>query len=81
MPDWVRSARVCGRTARTEPIIFYAASRDYGRTKNVRCDQEIRDAFAEAEPIVNNDRDRRPPRYQIHQATDRTASGDAADPV
>ncbi len=43
--------------ARTEPIIFYAASREWA-VKNPDTIKKFRAAIAEAAPIVNNDREK-----------------------
>jgi NitT/TauT family transport system substrate-binding protein len=50
-------ARYGADLARTEPIIFYAASRDWAE-KNSDTIQKFREAIAEAAVIVNTDRDK-----------------------
>jgi NitT/TauT family transport system substrate-binding protein len=50
-------ARYAQELNRTEPIIFYAASRDWAE-KNPATVKKFRDAIAEAAVIVNNDRDK-----------------------
>ena len=49
--------RYAAELARTEPIIFYAAARDWAET-NPDTVKKFRDAIAEAAPIVNSDRDK-----------------------
>jgi NitT/TauT family transport system substrate-binding protein len=51
------AARYGAELARTEPIIFYAASRDWAE-KNPDTIKKFRDAIAEAAVIVNTDRDK-----------------------
>jgi NitT/TauT family transport system substrate-binding protein len=51
------AARYGAELARTEPIIFYAASRDWAE-KNPDTIRKFRDAIAEAAAIVNTDRDK-----------------------
>ncbi|UZE50532.1 ABC transporter substrate-binding protein [Rhodopseudomonas sp. P2A-2r] len=50
-------ARYAQELNRTEPIIFYAASREWAE-KNPATVKKFRDAIAEAAVIVNNDRDK-----------------------
>ncbi|XUM22391.1 ABC transporter substrate-binding protein [Bradyrhizobium oligotrophicum S58] len=50
-------ARYAAELARTEPIIFYAASRDWAE-KNPETVKKFRAAIAEAAPIVNGDREK-----------------------
>ncbi|QDM20822.1 ABC transporter substrate-binding protein [Tardiphaga sp. vice352] len=50
-------ARYAAELNRTEPIIFYAASRDWAE-KNPEVIRKFRAAIAEAAPIVNNDREK-----------------------
>jgi NitT/TauT family transport system substrate-binding protein len=50
-------ARYAVDLARTEPIIFYAAARDWAE-KNPDTIKKFRAAIAEAAPIVNNDREK-----------------------
>jgi NitT/TauT family transport system substrate-binding protein len=50
-------ARYAVELARTEPIIFYAASRDWAE-KNPDTIKKFRDSIAEAAVIVNTDRDK-----------------------
>lgn len=50
-------ARYAAELGRTEPIIFYAASREWA-TKNAETVKKFRAAIAEAAPIVNNDREK-----------------------
>jgi NitT/TauT family transport system substrate-binding protein len=50
-------ARYAAELARTEPIIFYAASREWA-AKNPETVKKFRAAIAEAAPIVNNDREK-----------------------
>jgi NitT/TauT family transport system substrate-binding protein len=50
-------ARYGAELARTEPIIFYAASRDWVE-KNPDAIKKFRTAIAEAATIVNTDRDK-----------------------
>jgi NitT/TauT family transport system substrate-binding protein len=50
-------ARYASELERTEPIIFYAASRDWA-TKNPDTVKKFRAAIAEGAAIVNNDRDK-----------------------
>ena len=50
-------ARYAAELNRTEPIIFYAASRDWAE-KNPAVIRKFRDAIAEAAPIVNDDREK-----------------------
>jgi len=50
-------ARYAAELNRTEPIIFYAASRDWAE-KNPATIKKFRDAIAEAAPIVNDDREK-----------------------
>ena len=50
-------ARYAAELGRTEPIIFYAASREWA-TKNAEIVKKFRAAIAEAAPIVNNDREK-----------------------
>ena len=50
-------ARYAAELNRTEPIIFYAASRDWAE-KNPEVIKKFRAAIAEAAPIVNNDREK-----------------------
>jgi NitT/TauT family transport system substrate-binding protein len=50
-------ARYAVELARTDPIIFYAASREWAE-KNPTLVKKFRDAIAEAAQIVNNDRDK-----------------------
>ena len=50
-------ARYAVDLARTEPIIFYAASREWAE-KNPDTIRKFRAAIAEAAPIVNNDREK-----------------------
>jgi NitT/TauT family transport system substrate-binding protein len=50
-------ARYAAELNRTEPIIFYAASRDWAE-KNPDVIKKFRAAIAEAAPIVNNDREK-----------------------
>jgi NitT/TauT family transport system substrate-binding protein len=49
--------RYAAELARTEPIIFYAAARDWAE-KNPDTVKKFRDAIAEAAQIVNSDRDK-----------------------
>jgi NitT/TauT family transport system substrate-binding protein len=49
--------RYAAELARTEPIIFYAAARDWAE-KNPGTVKKFRDAIAEAAEIVNSDRDK-----------------------
>ena len=51
------AVRYGAELARTEPIIFYAASRDWAE-KNPDTIKKFRDAIAEAAVIVNTDRDK-----------------------
>jgi NitT/TauT family transport system substrate-binding protein len=51
------AARYGAELARTEPIIFYAASRDWAE-KNPETIRKFRDAIAEGAAIVNADRDK-----------------------
>jgi NitT/TauT family transport system substrate-binding protein len=51
------AARYGAELARTEPIIFYAAARDWAE-KNPDTIKKFRDAIAEAAVIVNTDRDK-----------------------
>jgi NitT/TauT family transport system substrate-binding protein len=51
------AARYGAELARTEPIIFYAAARDWVE-KNPDTIRKFRDAIAEAAAIVNTDRDK-----------------------
>ena len=74
-------ARYAAELARTEPIIFYAASRDWAE-KNPDTIKKFRDAIAEAAKIVNiGPREGLGVDLEIHQAADRTGQGDAAEPV
>lgn len=50
-------ARYAAELNRSEPIIFYAASRDWAE-KNPETIKKFRAAIAEAAPIVNNDREK-----------------------
>ncbi|MBR1120102.1 ABC transporter substrate-binding protein [Bradyrhizobium lablabi] len=50
-------ARYAAELGRTEPIIFYAASRDWAN-RNADTIKKFRAAIAEAAPIVNNDREK-----------------------
>ena len=50
-------ARYAAELGRTEPIIFYAASREWAE-KNAETVKKFRAAIAEAAPIVNNDREK-----------------------
>src|SRR3984885_16170474 len=50
-------ARYAVELARTDPIIFYAASREWA-DKNAATIRKFRDAIAEAAEIVNTDRDK-----------------------
>jgi NitT/TauT family transport system substrate-binding protein len=50
-------ARYAAELNRTEPIIFYAASRDWAE-KNPEVIKKFRAAIAEAAPIVNDDREK-----------------------
>ena len=50
-------ARYAAELGRTEPIIFYAASREWA-DKNADTIKKFRAAIAEAAPIVNNDREK-----------------------
>ena len=50
-------ARYGAELARTEPIIFYAAARDWAE-KNPDVIKKFRDAIAEGAAIVNTDRDK-----------------------
>jgi NitT/TauT family transport system substrate-binding protein len=50
-------ARYASELARTEPIIFYAASREWA-DKNPDAVKKFREAIAEAAVIVNSDRDK-----------------------
>ncbi|MGJ5037124.1 ABC transporter substrate-binding protein [Bradyrhizobium sp. HKCCYLRH3059] len=50
-------ARYAAELARTEPIIFYAASREWAE-KNPETVKKFRAAIAETAPIVNNDREK-----------------------
>ncbi len=50
-------ARYAAELGRTEPIIFYAASREWA-DKNADAIKKFRAAIAEAAPIVNNDREK-----------------------
>jgi NitT/TauT family transport system substrate-binding protein len=50
-------ARYAVELARTDPIIFYAASREWAE-KNAATVTKFRDAIAEAAVIVNNDREK-----------------------
>jgi NitT/TauT family transport system substrate-binding protein len=50
-------ARYAAELGRTEPIIFYAASREWAN-KNAETVKKFRAAIAEAAPIVNNDREK-----------------------
>ncbi|MBR1227216.1 ABC transporter substrate-binding protein [Bradyrhizobium sp. AUGA SZCCT0176] len=50
-------ARYAAELARTEPIIFYAASREWA-DKNAVAIKKFRDAIAESALIVNGDRDK-----------------------
>lgn len=50
-------ARYAAELNRTEPIIFYAAARDWAE-KNPEVIKKFRAAIAEAAPIVNNDREK-----------------------
>ena len=52
-------ARYGADLARTEPIIFYAASREWAE-KNPDTIKKFRDAIAEGRTIVNADRDKGP---------------------
>ncbi len=51
------AARYGAELARTEPIIFYAASRDWAE-KNPDTIKKFREAIAEGAVIVNTDRDK-----------------------
>ena len=74
-------ARYAAELARTEPIIFYAASRDWA-DKNAVAIKKFRDAIAEA-ALDRQWRSRQGLRVdcQIHQTADRTGQGDAPEPV
>ena len=50
-------ARYAAELARTDPIIFYATSREWA-DKNAAVIKKFRDAITEAAVIVNNDRDK-----------------------
>ncbi len=50
-------ARYGAELARTEPIIFYAAARDWAE-QNPDAIKKFRDAIAEGAAIVNSDRDK-----------------------
>jgi NitT/TauT family transport system substrate-binding protein len=50
-------ARYAVELARTDPIIFYAASREWA-DKNAAAIKKFREALTEAAEIVNNDRDK-----------------------
>ena len=50
-------ARYGAELGRTDPIIFYAASRDWAE-KNAATVKKFREAIAEAAPIVNSDREK-----------------------
>src|SRR5882762_2899180 len=50
-------ARYAAELGRTEPIIFYAASREWA-DKNADAIKKFRVAIADAAPIVNNDREK-----------------------
>jgi NitT/TauT family transport system substrate-binding protein len=50
-------ARYAVELARTDPIIFYAASREWA-DKNAAAIKKFRDALAESAPIVNGDREK-----------------------
>jgi NitT/TauT family transport system substrate-binding protein len=50
-------ARYAAELGRTEPIIFYSASREWA-DKNADTIKKFRAAIAEAAPIVNNDREK-----------------------
>jgi NitT/TauT family transport system substrate-binding protein len=50
-------ARYAAELARTDPIIFYAASREWA-DKNAATIKKFRDALAESAVIVNNDREK-----------------------
>jgi NitT/TauT family transport system substrate-binding protein len=50
-------ARYAAELNRTEPVIFYAASREWAE-KNPEIVKKFRAAIAEAAPIVNNDREK-----------------------
>lgn len=50
-------ARYAAELARTDPIIFYAASREW-TDKNAAAIKKFRDAITEAADIVNNDREK-----------------------
>jgi NitT/TauT family transport system substrate-binding protein len=50
-------ARYAVELARTDPIIFYAASREWAE-KNAAAIKKFRDAIAESAVIVNNDREK-----------------------
>jgi NitT/TauT family transport system substrate-binding protein len=50
-------ARYAVELARTDPIIFYAASREWAE-KNAAAIKKFRDALAESAEIVNNDREK-----------------------
>src|SRR5882672_6336049 len=50
-------ARYAVELARTDPIIFYAASREWAE-KNAAAIKKFRDALAESAVIVNNDREK-----------------------
>ncbi len=74
-------ARYAAELARTEPIIFYAASRDWAE-KNPDTDQEI----PRRDRRSRRDRQHRPREgvgidFEIHQAAARTGQGNAAEPV
>ena len=49
--------RYAAELARTEPIIFYAAARDWAES-NLDTVKKFRDAIAEAAPVVNSDREK-----------------------
>ena len=74
-------ARYAAELARTEPIIFYAASREWA-DKNAVAIKKFRDAIAE----ICADRQWRSRKglrvdLQIHQAADRIGQGDAPEPI
>ena len=74
-------ARYAAELARTDPIIFYAASREWA-DKNAGGDQEI----PRRARRIRRDRQQRPREgldldFEIHQAADRAGQGDAAEPL
>ena len=75
------AARYGAELARTEPIIFYAAARDWAE-KNPDTIKKFRDAIAEGGGYrQHRSRQGLGLDLEIHQAADRTREGDGAEPV